>query len=148
MPIIETIGTELRTTVLEVRHRRKSYDPFSRMNHDMTSDEDVAAALDEITIHSLSRGKPALGRIATIQAMVDLGDRWQNHNEIQKAMKKYTSTGGDYMFDLARRYPLVLEKNNENLVRIRPEVFKAVAGYVPTCLQKLRDATSSWSHGK
>ena len=106
----------------------------------MTEDDLIRRTLEEITADALSKSKPPLGRIATIQAMVDLGPRWQAHGDIKKRLKAYTSSTGDYMFDLQRRYPFIIEKDQGNLLRIRPAVFPLVARVTSECLKRLQKA--------
>ena len=100
-------------------------------------EQEVIDVLDEITENSTPRGKPSPGRLATIQAMVDLGEDWHAYREVVDRMQSYFVSGGVYVFELARKYPAIFEKDAGNRVRIRPEAFPIVSKHVGSRLKQV-----------
>ena len=90
-------------------------------------DASVLKLLDQVANDSLATGKPSPGRLATIQAMVDLGNDWHKYTEVAKRMKHYISSGGIYSYELVRKYPDIFEKGPNNAVRIKPDAYDFVA---------------------
>jgi hypothetical protein len=91
----------------------------------------VLKVLDQVAKDSLATGRPSPGRLATIQAMVDLGNDWHKYTEVAKRMKHYVSSGGIYSYELVRKYPDVFEKGPHNVVRIKPEAYDFMAQNIP-----------------
>ncbi len=109
----------------------------------MAEQSRTIAALDEIASQSAAKGRPSLGRLATVRAMLDLGEKWQSYSEIHRAVAKYTKSQGDYMYELQRRYPNIFEKSPDNLLRIRPNAFETVKKHMPECWAKVTAATEA-----
>lgn len=105
---------------------------------------EVEAVLDVIVEDALSRPKPALGRIATVKSMVDLGVGLHSYRDVQKQLQKYLVTGGIYSFDLARRYPAVFVSEG-NSVGIASQEWSAVKRLIGQRFEKVRAKASAKS---
>jgi len=102
-------------------------------------EEEVVAVLDQITRVSIGRGKPSLGRLATVQAMVDLGPGWHKYTEVSRRLQLYIVSGGIYVYEFVRKYPSVFEKNEANLVRINPDALNLVTKHVGKRMREVQE---------
>ena len=102
------------------------------------SEAEVVEVLDQIAKDSLRTGKLSLGRLATVQAMVDLGRGWHKYTEVARQLQRYIVTGGIYTFQLAGKYPSVFQQSEDHLVRINPDAFDLVAKNVKRKMKEVK----------
>ena len=101
------------------------------------SEEEVTRVLEELFREATKTKKPAIGRLATVQSMVDLGLGWHDYRDVQKRLQFHLATGSTFMFQLVARYPQVFEKDSKYQVRIAPSAFPFVKKQVMPMLRKL-----------
>lgn len=100
---------------------------------------EVTRVLDDITREAFKTGRPSIGRLATVQSIVDLGEGWHNYRDIQKRLQSLLFTGSVFSFQLVARYPRVFERDGDN-VRISPPAFRFVAKEIGPRLKKAKGA--------
>lgn len=108
------------------------------------SQSSAAESLDKLFDESLHYAKgPIYPKIGTIKAMVDLGPGWHTYSEIQKELFKTFKTGNNYVFQLARLYPEIIELNDAKEVRIKlealPSVKRVIGRYAKTLLEAIKN---------
>lgn len=110
----------------------------------MTSqiEEEVVRTMDAITKEAFKSGKPSIGRLATVQSIVDLGEGWHNYREIQNRLQTYLVTGSTFSFQLVARYPKVFERNGDE-VRVSPLAFRFVAKQIKPRLRKAKNVLAA-----
>ena len=104
------------------------------------SEEEALKALQDIITNAKRTSRPSIGRIATVQSMIDLGNDWHDYKEIQKKLQGYLKTGSIFSLQLAIKYPRVFERDPANRVRIAPAAFEILAKNVPRRFKELRNA--------
>ena len=105
------------------------------------SREEALKALEDIITDARRTSRPSIGRIATVQSMIDLGNDWHDYKEIQKRLQGYLKTGSIFSLQLAVKYPNVFERGPGNRVRILPGAFQILARNVPRRFEELKRAT-------
>jgi len=105
------------------------------------TDAEIIKILETLTAEALRhKPTPSYGKIGTIKAMVDLGNEWRDYREIQRELGKYLKTGNVYVFDLMRIAPELIEKDDKNRVRIKPEVYPVVSQNINKYANKILKA--------
>lgn len=101
----------------------------------------VIRALDDIMDDAFRSRKPSIGRLATVQSIVDLGEGWHGYREIQKRLQSFLVTGSVFSFQLVARYPTIFEREGDS-VRIAPGAFHVVVKHIGPRLAKVKKELS------
>ena len=99
--------------------------------------DEVTRVLDDITREAFKTGRPSIGRLATVQSIVDLGEGWHSYKDVQRRLQSLLITGSIFSFQLVARYPRVFERDGDN-VRISPPAFRFVAKEIGPRLKKAK----------